>query len=229
MCTDPLLGERPLPQPVVTAAAMFTAYAALASPADSLSALVERLDSAIRRSVGPTDRDAVRASALLPAVFQAQPTLGASLITGLRGTNARLASWHALTRGDTAAVRATIARDVARMRSSETVPAPDAALQGALLALAARDTAHAIAILDRVAAALPELGNRLTVEILPAAALPRVLWLRAMLEQRTTSQTNARAEWAAARALWLHADPELRSAADSVSQSQGSRSTSGRK
>jgi tetratricopeptide (TPR) repeat protein len=229
MFTDPLLGERPLPQPVVTAAAMFTAYAALASPADSLSALVERLDSAIRRSVGPTDRDAVRASALLPAVFQAQPTLGASLITGLRGTNARLASWHALTRGDTAAVRATIARDVARMRSSETVPAPDAALQGALLALAARDTAHAIAILDRVAAALPELGNRLTVEILPAAALPRVLWLRAMLEQRTTSQTNARAEWAATRALWLHADPELRSAADSVSQSQGSRSTSGRK
>ena len=229
MFTDPLLGERPLPQPVVSAAATFTAYASLASPVDSLNAVVERLEAAIRRSVGPRDRDAVRASVLLPAIFQAQPALDVSLITGLRGNQARLPLWHALARGDTATVVAAIAKEVARMQSSETVPAPDAALQGALLALAARDTSHAIVILDRVAAALPYFGNRLTVEILPAAALPRVLWLRAMLEQRTTSRTDARAGWSSARALWRNADPELRSAADSVAQPQRLRSTGERK
>jgi hypothetical protein len=101
------------------------------------------------------------------------------------------------------------------------------ALQSSLLALAAGDTTHAIAILDRVAATLPELGDRLTIEVLPAAALPRVLWLRARLEQHTASRTDARAEWLAARALWAHADPELRAASNAIAQPQ--RSTGERK
>jgi tetratricopeptide (TPR) repeat protein len=229
MFADPRGGERALPEPVVAAAATFAAYAALASPVDSLRAVADRLEAAIRRSVGPRDRDAARASVLLPAVFQAQPAMGSSVFTELHGTHARLVLWQALARGDTTTVLRAIAREVTRMQSREIAPAPDLELQFALLSLAAGDTTHAIAILDRVAAALPELGDRLTLEVLPAAALPRVLWLRARLEQQTASRTNARTDWAAARALWAHADPELRTASDAIAQPQRSRSTGERK
>jgi hypothetical protein len=68
-----------------------------------------------------------------------------------------------------------------------------------------------------------------TTEVLPAAALPRVLWLRARLEQGNPSRTNGRAEWSAARVLWSHADPEIRAASDPIVQPQRSGSNGERK
>jgi hypothetical protein len=84
-------------------------------------------------------------------------------------------------------------------------------LQYALLAVALHDTAGAAAILDRVVRSLPELGRRLTTEVFPAAALPRVLLLRASLARAT--ETEPIALWSSARVLWSRADPELRAAA----------------
>ena len=204
-----------LPASVLTAGARFTAYAALGAPIESLRVAHDRAERAIRATVEVRNRDATRATIFLPPSLQAPPTLGLSLVTTLRAPGDRLlTNWQTLARGDTATVRQSIARDVSRLASGDFIPAPDVSLQYALLALAARDTSMAIAILDRVTAALPELGSRLTTEVLPAAGFPRVLLLRARLAGgRPPAQADL---WTEARVLWSRADGELRAAADSV-------------
>jgi hypothetical protein len=213
--SDPRGGGRPLPAAVLTAAGSYAGFAALGAPVDSLRVARDRADRMIRSWVMPRDLDAVRTTVFLTSDFQAQPALGASLMTTLHDPlEHMLPSWQALARGDTVGARRLIGPDLGRLTSSDAIPEPDVMLQYALLAVAVRDTAAATAILDRIIDALPELGSRLTTEVFPAAALPRVLWLRSLLGpgipvQRATS-------WLSAKVLWLHADPELRVMSDSI-------------
>jgi hypothetical protein len=111
--------------------------------------------------------------------------------------------------------------------SEDVLPAPDVSLQSSLLALAVHDTNTAIAFLDRVVTALPRLESRLTSEVLPAAALPRVLLLRAELARG--ARTEAIALWSSAGILWSHADAEVRATADSLgARRTGRRNQDGR-
>ncbi len=214
--TDPLGGRRRLPAPVLAAEASFAAYAALGGPTDSLRASRDRLDHAVRISVAGSARDTVLAAVLLPLAFQAEPALGPALMTGLHQPRERLLpQWQALARGDTAGVRRWIDREFDRPAPPGEIPAPDVFLQYALLALAAHDTSGARVILDQVVAALPELSPRLTTQVFPAAALPRLLLLRARLTPRDESRS---ALWSSAKVLWRGAEPELRVAADSISR-----------
>ncbi|HKW49289.1 MAG TPA: hypothetical protein VJN70_17675, partial [Gemmatimonadaceae bacterium] len=215
-------GGRVLPVPVMTAAGAFAGYAAFGAPADSLRATRDRLERTIRNSVGVTSRDAVRSTVFLPWSFQAEPTLGTSLLLTVHDARERLlVPWQSLGRNDPAAARQTVAREAERIRASDFLPAPDVSLQFALLALAVGDTSAARLVLDHVIAALPELSTRLTTEVNPAAALPRVLALRAQLARR--DETGAIATWAAARPLWLRADPEVLAAFDVLGVSRGVR------
>ena len=213
--TDRHGGGRGLPAPVLTAAGAFTGYAIFGAPADSLRASRDRLERVIRNSIGSRDLERVRAMVFLPAALQAQPTLGIAMLSGLRDAQDRLlVAWQALARRDSAGVRAILKREEARMTASDYLPAPDVSLDYALLALAIRDTSSAMAILDKVAAALPELSMRLTTETSAAAALPRVFFMRARLTTRT--DTEPLALWRTAKGLWQHADAELRAASDSL-------------
>jgi hypothetical protein len=212
--SDPQGGGRVLPASVLSAAGTFAGYAALAAPSDSLRVARSRTERMIRSWIAAPNRESVRASVFLPADFQAQPALGASLMGTLRVPRARLLPpWQAIARTDTSGARRLAARDGPRLTSNDVVPAPDVSLQYELLALAVGDTVTAMAALDRVAVSLPELGSRLTTEVFPAAALPRVLALRARLAHVTATEPGTL--WSSARVLWLHADPELRDAADS--------------
>jgi hypothetical protein len=146
------------------------------------------------------------------------PTFGAPVTAPLENARElRLPYWQLLARGDTVGVRRLV-KLLSRGAPTDAAD-PDFELQFSLLALAVGDTNSATAILDRVVVGLPELGRRLTSEVLPAAALTRVLFLRAQLAR------GARAEpvtlWSSARILWLHADAELRAAADSLSAGRG--------
>jgi hypothetical protein len=209
--SDPLGGGRPLPAAVVSAAGTFAGYAALGAPADSVRATRARAERMIRSWIAPDDRDVVRAAVFFPSDYQAQPALGIGSMSMLRAPRERLLpAWQAVARDDTASAH----RALGRLTATDAVPAPDVSLQYALLALALRDTATAAAILDRVVAALPDLASRLTTEVFPAAALPRVMALRASLTRPVA--TDPAAAWSSARVLWLHADPELRASADSV-------------
>jgi len=125
-----------------------------------------------------------------------------------------LPSWQLLARGDTAGVRRLIRRDLPGAASTVAIADPDLALQNSILALAVRDTNTATALLDGVVAALPELDSRLTSDVLSAAALPRVLFLRAQLARG--ARTEPATLWSSAAILWLHADAELRAASDSL-------------
>jgi hypothetical protein len=213
--SDPRGGGRPLPATVLTAAGTYAGFAALGSPSDSVRVARDRADRMIRSWVMPKDLDAVRTTVFLSSDLQAQPALGASLMTTLHDpAESMLPSWQTLARGDTVGARRTIEPDLARLTSGDAIPAPDVMLQYALLALAVRDTAAATAILDRTINALPELGSRLTTEVFPAAALPRVLWLRSRVGQGIRAQGGT--SWSSAKILWLHADPELRAMSDSI-------------
>ena len=74
-----------------------------------------------------------------------------------------LPSWQALAGGDTVNARRLIGPELVRQASSDAIPAPDVLLQYSLLALAVRDTAAAMAVLDRVINTLPELDPELRV------------------------------------------------------------------
>ena len=225
--SDRLGGRRVLPLLVRSAAGSFAGFAAFGAPSVSLRVTRDRLNRAIQIGVGPDSRAAVRVAVFVPSVLQAQPALGASMIAGLGESRQRLVPlWQALSRGDAAFVRRAVDREASRQSSSDATPAPDVSLQFALIALAVYDTSAATLVLDRVIAAVPELSARLTTETFPAAAFPRVLLLRARLTPRGAQRS---ALLASAKTLWLHADPELRAAADSISGGpQGERSTTGR-
>jgi len=213
--SDPRGGGRPLPAAVLTAAGSYAGFAALGAPLDSLRVARDRADRMIRSWVMPRDLDAVRTTVFLTSDFQAQPALGAALMTTLHDPGERmLPSWQALAGGDTVNARRLIGPELVRQASSDAIPAPDVLLQYSLLALAVRDTAAAMAVLDRVINTLPELESRLTTEVFPAAALPRVLWLRSRLTQGIPVQRAT--SWSSAKVLWLHADPELRVMSDSI-------------
>jgi tetratricopeptide (TPR) repeat protein len=202
-------GDRQLPTSVLAAAGTFGGYAALGAPWDSLRVARARVDRLIRSWVTPRDQGDARAIAFFPSDFQGQPAVGAAVMASLDAPRQRLlAPWQSIARGDTAAARRLVSRDWPRLTSPDVTPAPDVSLQYALLALALHDTATAAAILDRVAASIAELGSRVTTEVFPAAALPRVLALRASLTRPMSA--DAIAMWPSAKELWSHADPELR-------------------
>src|SRR4051812_16418894 len=207
-------GGNILPVSVLTAAGRLAGYASLAEPADSLRDAHERLERAIAAGVRSRDQDGVRLTAALPSLLQAGPELSGPALATLRGSRNRLLLlWQALARGDTAGARRGVEREATRSAVADFAPAPDVSLQYALLALAIHDTSSATTLLDRVATALPTLGARLTTELFPAAALPRVLLLRARLAAK---DGEARKLWSSARVLWSDADPELRALADRV-------------
>jgi len=213
--TDRRGGGRGLPAPVLTAAGTFTGYAIFGTPPDSLRASRDRLERAIRNSIGSRDLEHVRAMVFLPSSLQAGLTLGIPMLSGLRDSQDRLlVAWQALGRRDSSSVRAMLRREGARMTAADYLPEPDVSLDYALLALAMGDTTSARGILDRVAVALPELSMRLTTEASAAAALPRVFLMRARLAARTDSEHVSLCK--TARALWQHADAELRAASDSL-------------
>jgi hypothetical protein len=225
MFTDLRGGDRQLPTVVLSAAGGYAGFAAIGAPLDSLRVARARLDRGIHEWVPPVDRDEVSAMVFLPADFQAQPGLGLSGFTRLNAPRQPfLAPWRQVALGDTAGARRLVARDWQRLTTTDVIPAPDVSLQYALLALALSDTAMAAAVLDRVVTSIPELTSRLTTEVFPAAALPRALALRARLARPASPE--AAAVWASAQDLWLHADPEVRVAAN-LRKTRNSASTSG--
>jgi tRNA A-37 threonylcarbamoyl transferase component Bud32/tetratricopeptide (TPR) repeat protein len=100
-----------------------------------------------------------------------------------------------LAAGDTAAVRAAFSRQRELRASSRLRPGdivPEGLLLEAQLLLAIGDTGAAVALLDPPLEALPSLGSELLLEVPQAAALVRVMALRARLAAARREDETAR-------------------------------------
>jgi tetratricopeptide (TPR) repeat protein len=198
--------------PVMQSAMALLGYASLGAPRDSLVALERRLETQIESWVQPPLRKRVREALLERPLQLAFPELGyIDGGTGSPGGYLR-GMQRALVSGDTAGVR----RDFARIAAIRAEQRPgdvsvEITYQETILQLVLGDTAGAIRSLDRTLDALPTLGKALLDETPQAAALPRLMVLRARLANRR-GETAIAHRWASGvLTLWNDsADEALR-------------------
>jgi serine/threonine-protein kinase len=126
---------------------------------------------------------------------------------------------RAATTGDTARARGLLAALARAHRSgAPSAPTPDVFLAEALASLRLGDTATTREVLALGLDALPVMPPQFLRNELSAAALPRAMALRALLDAAAGDRTSAR-EWASgALALWRTADPELGPAVEALRQ-----------
>lgn len=210
-------GDTAPPAPVLRAAGVFAAYAALGAPLDSVRATRMQVERALgtwipESRTGNDRRQQARALVVARSSMLAQPMLGLTSLTGLQEPEPYddlLALWQQVAAGDTAAVRTRLAAP-SRSPVKNVARAPEWLLQRAHLALAVRDTATAMGLLDELLTSLPTQPERLTREVPAAAGLGRALVLRAHLSGTSATQAAAQTAGRAAVSLWADGDPELR-------------------
>jgi len=199
------------PLAVKAVALELLAYAALGGPVDSLRALKTRVDQSVSSWAGPATRERLRLAVLRVPVELAFAQLGLTDVHRQDAVGGYLIErqW-ALAHGDTAVVRADIARIAALRGQLRPGDVPiDGTFNEAVLLLQIGDTAAASQLLDLSLEALPTLGTYLLEETPQAAALVRAMALRAELASRAGEQATAR-RWArVVITLWAMGDPPL--------------------
>jgi hypothetical protein len=216
---SPGAAAREMPPQATAAALRLLAYASLGAPAESLPALEQQVDTALRRYAEPEEREEVRhdlqdMSDLL--AFPARARQSATLRPP--GSDWLSVSEWLLARGDTAAARAELRQVLQTQASfgpSRLLPA-FVYLQG-WLSVAVRDTAGGEWLLGLMLDNLAAAPTMLIGEPQQAATLVRAMALEARLASRRHDRAAAR-RWAArVDTLWSGSDvPELRLLADSL-------------
>ncbi len=199
------------PIPVKQAGLALLAYASLGAPAESLRALKARVDQRVSSWAGPISRERLRLAVLHGPMGLAFESIGLSDVhrADAGGDYVIKMQW-ALAHGDTAAVRAELARQAGfRTRSRAGDVAMDGTYSEARMFLQLGDTAAALALLDLSLQALPTLGTNLLDQPEQVGCAVRAMALRAELAARARDGATA-ARWArAVTTLWAKADPPL--------------------
>jgi tRNA A-37 threonylcarbamoyl transferase component Bud32/tetratricopeptide (TPR) repeat protein len=199
------------PMPVKQAGLELLAYAAAGQPAESLRAGKLRVEQRVISWAGPLNRERLRLAVLHVPMGLAFETIGLSDVHRRdAGGDYILEMQWAIAHGDTAAVRAELARQTelrARARAG------DVAINGtygeARMLLALHDTAAAIAGLDLSLQALPTLSTALLEQPEQIGCVIRAMALRAELAARRGDRSAA-AHWGSAvSAVWGTPDPPL--------------------
>jgi aminoglycoside phosphotransferase (APT) family kinase protein len=199
------------PIPVKQAGLELLAYASLGVPAESLRALKARVDQRVSSWAGPISREGLRLAVLHVPIGLAFESLGLSDVHRAdAGGDYVLEMQWAMAHGDTAAVRAELARQAGfRTRSRAGDVAMDGTYSEARMLLQLRDTTAAVALLDLSLQALPTLGTYLLDQPEQVGCAVRAMALRAELASRARDDATA-ARWArAVTTLWAKADPPL--------------------
>ena len=199
------------PIPVRQAGLALLAYASLGAPPESLRALKARVDQRVRSWAGPVSRERLRQAVLHVPMSLAFESIGLSDVHRAdAGGDYVLEIQWAIAHGDTAAVRAELARQAGlRTRSRAGDVAMDGTYGEARVLLQLGDTAAAVALLDLSLQALPTLGTYLLDQPEQVGCAVRAMALRAELAARVGDNATA-ARWArAVTTLWAKADPPL--------------------
>ncbi len=200
-----------IPAPLALTAFPLLAFAALGGPTDSLRALEQRVDSAIRDALLPSSRQEARHTWLARPATLALPEYRFRTLPLLLGSGDYLldAQW-AFLRGDTAAVRQMFVDLRAARRnflpSDLTIDAlyPEAWLLGAV-----GEPEAAIGWLEPTFATLPATAPEVFADPARAGALVRAMVLLANLAEGVGDRASAQ-RWArAVVAMWSDADPFL--------------------
>jgi hypothetical protein len=197
--------------PVMEAAAMFFARAALGACGNETLSSERQLDNALQSYVPENKRAEIRGVLATRAFSLLTPcTQGKSSLRIVSPQDRLYRMQQAFARGDLRSVRATVDTLSDMRRASRPGDLSlDYTYQEAWLKTAMGDTSGAIQQLDLALAALPTLSGMALKEVGAAAAVGRAITLRADL---ANSQHDAPAatRWSAALvALWSGADAEL--------------------
>jgi DNA-binding SARP family transcriptional activator/tetratricopeptide (TPR) repeat protein len=171
-----------------------------------------RLERAIRVWSNAAEVEGVRAALLtLPRRMAVERGIRAARRAPLRTADPLIVLEQALSSGDTAAVR----KGVARLRELRRDRRPgdqtiDAAVSEVQLLLAAGDTADAADQMDASLTAIAALSSAVLDRVPEAAALPRMMELRAAAALARGNPGEARRWTNALTLLWSSADPPLR-------------------
>ncbi|HEV8382012.1 MAG TPA: protein kinase [Gemmatimonadales bacterium] len=199
------------PMPVKQAGLELMAYAALGAPADSVLAGKKRVEQRVRSWAGHMSPERLRLAVLHVPMALAFETIGLSDVHRREaGGDYLLEMQWAMAHGDTAAVRAELARQATfRTKARAGDVAIDGTYGEAGILLQLRDTVRATALLDFSLQALPTLGTSLLERPEQIGCVIRAMARRAELGAAVGDNATA-ARWAQAVAnLWTEADPPL--------------------
>lgn len=193
-------------------------YAALGGPSDSIAVLERRAEQAIDATVPPGERLYLRLAFLGRAATMAYPRQRMDALSSLVGHGDGLLDLQAaFDRGETAFVRDSLNRiRNVRMRLSPDIISLDAMLPEAQLLVSLGDFAGAAAWMDPTLAIFGQVIPRMRSEPLEAAAVVRLLALRARIAERLGHTDDASRASRFVRLLWSAADPHLQSVLDSL-------------
>ena len=207
-----------VPPQATVAALRLLAYASLGAPAESLPAIEQQVDTALRRYAAPEEREGLRHELQDLSDLLAFPRRGLRVEAHPPGNDWLSVSEWLLARGDTAAARA----ELKQVQGTQVVFGPSSLLPEfvylqAWLSLAVRDTAGAEWLLGLMLNNLAAAPTMLIGEPQQAATLVRAMAFEARLAWRRHDRAAAR-QWAArVDTLWSGSDlPELRSLVDSL-------------
>lgn len=201
-----------IPVPVIEAQLRLHVYAAFGEPADSIRVIWRRSLDGIRAGVEP----ARQRSALLQLNTRAAAL--SFLSTGLTPLHEPsefmwwlLSLQASLARGDTATVRAGIARHLADYVGVGPQPASiDVEHEVARLSLAIGDTATAVATLDWFLDHLDQIHPGISYQVTQSVTLVRAMALRAEIAAAQKDAERLRKWQRAVRTLWSDGDAEAR-------------------
>jgi DNA-binding SARP family transcriptional activator/TolB-like protein/tetratricopeptide (TPR) repeat protein len=200
-----------VPRSVVERALRLHAYAAFATPRDSLRVAERELDRMIRAMLPPTEQARVReALMLIPLRLAFSEVFPAQNLADRLAGDPLIAAHSASVRGDAAAVRRLLSQAASRRTSvSASDVTLDNALQEALLSVESRDTAFAIQILDNSLNGMVGQSQLLSENPFFAAAVVRSMFLRATLAHLAGDTATVRRWGSMAVELWSNSDPAL--------------------
>jgi tetratricopeptide (TPR) repeat protein len=206
-------GTPEAPPQATVAALRLLAYASLGAPVESLAAIEQQVDTALRRYAEPEERERVRHELQDNSGLLGFPARGLRPAARPSGTDWLSVSDWLLARGDTAAARAELKqaqREQTAFGPSSLIP--EFVYLQAWLSVAVQDTAGAEWLLDLLLNNLAAAPTMLIGEPQQAGTLVRAMALRAQVAWRRHDRAAAR-QWAArVDTLWSQSDlPELRS------------------
>ncbi len=197
------------PMAVKQAALEMLAYAALGAPAESVRIGKQRVEQRVSSWAGHVSAEQLRLAVLHVPMSLVFETLGISDVhRRSAGGDYLIEMQWAVAHGDTAAVRAELARQAGfRINARAGDVAIDGTYGEARMLLQLHDTAAAIGLLDFSLQALPTLGTSLLEQPAQIGCAIRAMALRAELAAGRGDAATA-ARWGrAVAALWSRVDP----------------------
>jgi hypothetical protein len=214
----PTARPREVPLQATRAGLRLLAYASLGAPVESLPALEQQVDTALRRYVDPERIATVRHQVRDLADMLAFPVRGTMLTPDSATMNWLSEAEWLLVRGDSAAARVRLVearRDQAAMGPTSLLP--EHVYLQSWLSAAVHDTASAEGLLDLSLDNLQAAPTMLIGEPMMAGTLVRAMALRARLAWRRHDRARARLWAARVDTLWSGSDlPELKSLAGTL-------------